>query len=171
MIRKEQAKWVSGSDVRRQIQFINQLFEVVDETEPGRPNQSFSCCFLKVATHPYLERWCREYNQRWVVEDVALGPSAIPGSLPSAIPDAAFSVPSPYRSLLELSSGRCGRMGSVSELNRELHHRLLPRLPLVWHPLLYPGPCVSRQPSVRWSLGWHYEEPIIVINQRHQPGA
>ena len=22
------------------------------ETEPGRPNQSFSCCFLKVATHP-----------------------------------------------------------------------------------------------------------------------
>ena len=23
------------------------------ETEPGRPNQSFSCCFLKVATHPF----------------------------------------------------------------------------------------------------------------------
>ena len=28
-IRKEKAKWVNGSDVRRQIQFINQLFEVV----------------------------------------------------------------------------------------------------------------------------------------------
>ncbi len=28
MIRKGQARWVSGSDVRRQIQFINQLFEV-----------------------------------------------------------------------------------------------------------------------------------------------
>ena len=29
MIRKGQAKWVNGSDVRRQIQFINKLFEVV----------------------------------------------------------------------------------------------------------------------------------------------
>ena len=29
MIRKGQAKWVRGSEVRRQIQFINQLFEVV----------------------------------------------------------------------------------------------------------------------------------------------
>ena len=29
MIRKGQASWVSGSDVRQQIQFINQLFEVV----------------------------------------------------------------------------------------------------------------------------------------------
>ena len=29
MIRKGQAKWVSGSDVRQQIQFINKLFEVV----------------------------------------------------------------------------------------------------------------------------------------------
>ena len=28
MIRKGQARWVSGSDVRRQIQFINKLFEV-----------------------------------------------------------------------------------------------------------------------------------------------
>ena len=28
MIRKEQARRVSGSDVRRQIQFINKLFEV-----------------------------------------------------------------------------------------------------------------------------------------------
>jgi len=28
MIRKGQARWVSGSDVRRQIQFINRLFEV-----------------------------------------------------------------------------------------------------------------------------------------------
>ena len=28
MIRKGQARWVSGSDVRRQIQFINNLFEV-----------------------------------------------------------------------------------------------------------------------------------------------
>ena len=28
MIRKGQARRVSGSDVRRQIQFINQLFEV-----------------------------------------------------------------------------------------------------------------------------------------------
>ena len=28
MIRKGQARWVSGSDVRQQIQFINQLFEV-----------------------------------------------------------------------------------------------------------------------------------------------
>ena len=28
MIRKGQTKWVSGSDVRRQIQFINTLFEV-----------------------------------------------------------------------------------------------------------------------------------------------
>ena len=29
MIRKGQARWVSGSDVRRQIQFINKLFEVL----------------------------------------------------------------------------------------------------------------------------------------------
>ena len=29
MIRKGQAKWVNSSDVRRQIQFINKLFEVV----------------------------------------------------------------------------------------------------------------------------------------------
>ena len=29
MIRKGQARRVNGSDVRRQIQFINQLFEVV----------------------------------------------------------------------------------------------------------------------------------------------
>ena len=29
MIWKGQAKWVSGSDVRRQIQSINKLFEVV----------------------------------------------------------------------------------------------------------------------------------------------
>ena len=29
MIRKGQARWVSGLDVRRQIQFINKLFEVV----------------------------------------------------------------------------------------------------------------------------------------------
>ena len=28
MIRKGQARWVSGSDVSRQIQFINRLFEV-----------------------------------------------------------------------------------------------------------------------------------------------
>jgi transposase-like protein len=28
MIRKGQARWVSGSDVRRQIQFVNRLFEV-----------------------------------------------------------------------------------------------------------------------------------------------
>ncbi len=28
MIRKGQARWVSGSDVRQQIQFINKLFEV-----------------------------------------------------------------------------------------------------------------------------------------------
>ena len=28
MIRKWQARWVSGSDVRRQIRFINNLFEV-----------------------------------------------------------------------------------------------------------------------------------------------
>ena len=28
MIRKGQARWVSGSDVRRQIEFINKLFEV-----------------------------------------------------------------------------------------------------------------------------------------------
>ena len=28
MIRKGQARWVSGADVRRQIQFINNLFEV-----------------------------------------------------------------------------------------------------------------------------------------------
>ena len=28
MIRKGQVRWVSGSDVRRQIQFINRLFEV-----------------------------------------------------------------------------------------------------------------------------------------------
>ena len=28
MIRKGQAKWVGGSDVRQQIQFINQLFGV-----------------------------------------------------------------------------------------------------------------------------------------------
>ena len=28
MIRKGQARWMSGSDVRQQIQFINQLFEV-----------------------------------------------------------------------------------------------------------------------------------------------
>ena len=28
MIRKGQARWVSGSDVRRQIQFINKLFKV-----------------------------------------------------------------------------------------------------------------------------------------------
>ena len=28
MIRKGQARWVSGLDVRRQIQFINKLFEV-----------------------------------------------------------------------------------------------------------------------------------------------
>ena len=28
MIRKGQARWVSGSDVRQQIQFINTLFEV-----------------------------------------------------------------------------------------------------------------------------------------------
>ena len=29
MIRKGPTKWVSGSDVRRQIQFINKLFQVV----------------------------------------------------------------------------------------------------------------------------------------------
>ena len=29
MIRKGQARWVSGSDGRRQIQFINKLFGVV----------------------------------------------------------------------------------------------------------------------------------------------
>ena len=28
MIRKGQVKWVNGSDLQRQIQFINQLFEV-----------------------------------------------------------------------------------------------------------------------------------------------
>ena len=28
MIRKGQARWVSGSDIRRQIHFINKLFEV-----------------------------------------------------------------------------------------------------------------------------------------------
>ena len=28
MIRKGQARWVNGSDVRQQIQFINKLFEV-----------------------------------------------------------------------------------------------------------------------------------------------
>ena len=28
MIRKGQARWVSGSDVRRQIQFLHRLFEV-----------------------------------------------------------------------------------------------------------------------------------------------
>ena len=28
MIRKGQVKWVSGPDVRQQIQFINKLFEV-----------------------------------------------------------------------------------------------------------------------------------------------
>jgi transposase-like protein len=28
MIRKGQARWVGGSDVRRQIQFINRLFEL-----------------------------------------------------------------------------------------------------------------------------------------------
>ena len=28
MMRKGQVRWVSGSDVRRQIQFINRLFEV-----------------------------------------------------------------------------------------------------------------------------------------------
>jgi hypothetical protein len=28
MIRKGQVRWVSGSDVRRQIEFINKLFEV-----------------------------------------------------------------------------------------------------------------------------------------------
>jgi hypothetical protein len=28
MIRKGQVRWVSGSDVRRQIQFINKLFDV-----------------------------------------------------------------------------------------------------------------------------------------------
>ena len=28
MIRKGQARWGSGSDIRRQIQFINKLFEV-----------------------------------------------------------------------------------------------------------------------------------------------
>jgi IS6 family transposase len=28
MIRKGQAKWVSGSDLRRQIQLVNRLFEV-----------------------------------------------------------------------------------------------------------------------------------------------
>jgi transposase, IS6 family len=30
MIRKGQARWVSGSDVRRQIQFIEKLFELAD---------------------------------------------------------------------------------------------------------------------------------------------
>ena len=29
MIRKGQVRWMSDSDVRRQIQFINKLFEVV----------------------------------------------------------------------------------------------------------------------------------------------
>ena len=29
MIRKGQVRWVSGSDVRRQIQFIKKIFEVV----------------------------------------------------------------------------------------------------------------------------------------------
>ena len=28
MIRKGRARWLNGSDVRRQIQFINKLFEV-----------------------------------------------------------------------------------------------------------------------------------------------
>ena len=52
MIRKGQARWVSGSDVRRQIQFLHRLFEVAHETEPGRLDQSLSCRFWKVATHP-----------------------------------------------------------------------------------------------------------------------
>ena len=52
MIRKGQARWVSGSDVRQQIQFIHNLFEVRHEPKPGRLDQSRSCRFLKVATHP-----------------------------------------------------------------------------------------------------------------------
>ena len=55
MIRKGQARWVSGADVRRQIQFINNLFEVRHETEPGQLDQSLSCRFWKVATHPYQD--------------------------------------------------------------------------------------------------------------------
>jgi transposase-like protein len=37
MIRKGQARWVSGTDVRRQIQFINKLFDVAAEMPCGRP--------------------------------------------------------------------------------------------------------------------------------------
>ena len=50
MIRKGQARWVSGSDVRRQIQFINRLFEVVAWY---LDIQAFSVTVFKIATLPY----------------------------------------------------------------------------------------------------------------------
>ena len=54
MIRKGQATWLSGADVRRQIQFINNLFEVDGmRRRPAGLDQSLSCRFWKVATHPH----------------------------------------------------------------------------------------------------------------------
>ena len=48
------------------------------ETEPGRPNQSLSYCFLKVATHPF-RNLATTINQ-------ALRPSGIGNSAPTAGP-------------------------------------------------------------------------------------
>ena len=49
MMRKGQVRWVSGSDVRRQIQFINRLFEV-GCLRPRSRAASVTVC--KVATLP-----------------------------------------------------------------------------------------------------------------------
>ena len=45
MIRKGQARWVSGSDVRQQIQFINTCSRWLHEAEPSRPDPSLPCFF------------------------------------------------------------------------------------------------------------------------------
>ena len=39
----------------------------VHETEPDRPDQSLTCCFLKVATHPYENCWITKEGDRRLV--------------------------------------------------------------------------------------------------------
>ena len=54
-----QARCVSGSDVRRQIQFINKLFEVVAwRRRPVDPAYPFSGRFLNVATRSSVDFHC-----------------------------------------------------------------------------------------------------------------
>ena len=54
MIRKGQARGVSGRMFGDRFSSSTSCSRWLHETEPGRPNQSLSCCFLKVATHPSI---------------------------------------------------------------------------------------------------------------------